>query len=85
MYLMKKLLQTEIPRWPFKAANIAIVPIGIMIAGCCRVWATANTPFEEFSGVLLVIAVALLWAICFGVVLVASERQEADSGRLTSR
>ena len=74
MSWIKNLLLTEVPLWPFRAANFVIVPLAIMIGGCLRVWATAQTPFEEFSGVVLVIAVALLWILCFGFVLPPKQR-----------
>ena len=62
---MKTLAQLEVPRWPFKIANLVIFPIAILAFGSYRVWVTAATPFEEFSGILGVVTVALLWPVLF--------------------
>ena len=71
---LSKLLKTEFPRWPFQWANLTVVPLAIMFGGCYRVWATASSPFEETLGVMTAISLALLWAVCFGAILVPREQ-----------
>ena len=70
MFQVRKLLRTEIPRWPFQLANLTIAPLAIMFGGCYRVWATATSPFEETLGIMAAISLALLWAALFGSILV---------------
>lgn len=77
---IRSILRTEIPLWPFEWANLCVVPLAIMFAGCYRTWSTAASPFEEFAGVMLAISLALLWAIFFGSVL--PSRREREAARL---
>ncbi|MEE3369345.1 MAG: hypothetical protein VX346_08375 [Planctomycetota bacterium] len=57
-----RLLQVA-TRW----INLAIAPVVILACGIYRVYATATSPFEEFAGTLLVILLALMWSLCFGL------------------
>ena len=74
---IRSLLKAEIPMWPFQWANLYVVPLCFMFGGCYRTWLTAQTAFEEFSGVSLSIALVLLWAVCFGLVLPNHKRPAA--------
>ena len=66
-----EILFRPFPDEPLRAvtiwANLAIVPLLFMAIGSYRVWVTAKTPFEEFTGTLTVIMFAMMWAMCFGV------------------
>ena len=68
-----RILRTAVPITPFRIANQTVIPLVIMGLGCHRNWATAQTAHEEFIGMMLVIAVAMLWAMFFGWVLPQSE------------
>src|SRR5690606_36453736 len=56
---LEKLMQVNVPTWPFRIMNRCIIPLVISGGGSWRVGQTAQTPFEEVAGVLLVMAAAL--------------------------
>ena len=76
---LEKLMQVNVPTWPFRIMNRCIIPLVIIGGGSWRVWQTAQTPFEEFAGVLLVMAAALLWAIGFGSGLDPHQPRRTDT------
>ena len=68
MSRIRALMNAEISTRPFEIANRVLVPLAIMGLGSYRVWLTARSPYEEFVGVMLMIALGLLWSIFFGYV-----------------
>ena len=67
MSTVKQILSSSVPIWPFDLANRVLIPIAIMAFGMWRTWSTAQTPFEQTVGLLLSIAVALMWGTYFAV------------------
>ena len=76
MSVFTKLARLEVPLWPFRFANLVVAPMAILAFGSYRVWRTAATPFDEFSGILAVVAVAMLWPV-FATSLGAGKRDGA--------
>lgn len=68
---LSKWLTCRLPDRPLQATtrwiNLAVAPVAILVFGIYRVYTMATSPFEEFAGTLLVILVALMWALCFGL------------------
>ena len=80
MSLMQKLFLTPIPRRTHEAihrwANGAVIPLVILLGGTRRVLETATSPFEEYLGVAVTLAVALGWAAVFANALPANRRPD---------
>lgn len=74
---VRNILSLPVPRWPFRVANRAIVPLAIMAAGLWRVWMVSPDRSTEFTGTLAVVSVALLWLLAFGYVAEFSERRNS--------
>ena len=68
---LSKWLTCRLPDRPLQATtrwiNLAVAPVAILVSGIYRVYTMATSPFEEFAGTLFVILVALMWALCFGL------------------
>ena len=71
MTRLRHLFFSPLPRgWDRRAqlwGNGVAVPLAILGFGLWRVWSTAASPFEELLGLTSVMSLALLWAMCFGL------------------